>query len=367
VRTGLDPFRPADLHDQAATGEEPGHQLQREPHHTIQTGIDGYRVIAERDAAKRGVPLKKARFQYWDDEGNVSDAWWKAEPPAMIRATVQLGDDEPVVWDARFSEYVPLKDEYEDVTDENGVVVKVNGKKQTRKTGRRVPQGMWATRPTAQLEKCAEAGALRRACPEDLSNLYVDAEMQRDDPEPSQTTLVDDGAPTAARDWIAEAAVAEDAEALREIWRSSAARGEKSPSVMAAIRKRTAELREQEKAEGDTESGETIQPVSPEPLVSERAGEVVAEPDTAETLAAAAEAEAGYDVAQVQEVPDQSATVLPQGMHAPDGWGRPISEVGTICGLTADELGPGETAVVDRADAEEVTCPGCRASLGLEE
>jgi phage recombination protein Bet len=251
IRTNLDPFR-RQLYMIARQEWDP-ETRSKQWRQTFQTGIDGYRVVAAREAARRGLELKTVTFQYWDKDGTVTDAWWKDEPPAMIRATVQLGDQQPVIWDARWSEYVPMKDEY---SEEGGT---------KKKTGKKVPQGMWATRPTAQLEKCAEAGALRRACPEDLSNLYVDAELERTDAQ--QTVLVDDGSQAPAddagvkHDWIAETKGA-DREKLRCIWRESSRRGEKSPSVMAAIRARTAELEEAEKA-AEAEQPEVIDPEPP--------------------------------------------------------------------------------------------------------
>jgi phage recombination protein Bet len=39
-----------------------------------------------------------------------------------------------------------------------------------------VPNSMWRTRPRGQLDKCAEAAALRAAFPEEVGNEYIDAE-----------------------------------------------------------------------------------------------------------------------------------------------------------------------------------------------
>ena len=41
-----------------------------------------------------------------------------------------------------------------------------------------VPNDMWANRPVGQLEKCAEAGALRRAFPEEIGNALTAEEME---------------------------------------------------------------------------------------------------------------------------------------------------------------------------------------------
>jgi RecT family len=41
-----------------------------------------------------------------------------------------------------------------------------------------VPNEMWANRPVGQLEKCAEAGALRRAFPEEIGNALTAEETE---------------------------------------------------------------------------------------------------------------------------------------------------------------------------------------------
>src|SRR5256885_16005138 len=41
-----------------------------------------------------------------------------------------------------------------------------------------VPNEMWSNRPVGQLEKCAEAGALRRAFPEEIGNALTAEEME---------------------------------------------------------------------------------------------------------------------------------------------------------------------------------------------
>lgn len=48
----------------------------------------------------------------------------------------------------------------------------------SRLGGIEVPNGMWAKRPSGQLEKCAEAGALRRAFPEEIGNQLTAEEME---------------------------------------------------------------------------------------------------------------------------------------------------------------------------------------------
>ena len=45
-----------------------------------------------------------------------------------------------------------------------------------------VPNSMWSRRPFGQIEKCAEAAALRKAFPEEIGNEYIDDEMANADP-----------------------------------------------------------------------------------------------------------------------------------------------------------------------------------------
>lgn len=61
----------------------------------------------------------------------------------------------------------------------------------TKEKGSAVPNSMWARRPYAQLSKCAEAQALRKAFPEEIGS----------EPTADETrTLLDDAAPPAATD-----------------------------------------------------------------------------------------------------------------------------------------------------------------------
>lgn len=48
----------------------------------------------------------------------------------------------------------------------------------TEKKGSTVPNSMWRKRPRGQIEKCAEAAALRRAFPEELGNEYAAEEIE---------------------------------------------------------------------------------------------------------------------------------------------------------------------------------------------
>lgn len=105
---------------------------------TQQTGIDGFRIIAERSGKYAGC-----------DEPVF---FWKNES-TLERATVtvyKMVQNQRCAFTATayWEEYNPN-------------------------------QGQWGRMPRTMLAKCAEALALRKAFPEDLSGLYTDAEMDQ--------------------------------------------------------------------------------------------------------------------------------------------------------------------------------------------
>jgi phage recombination protein Bet len=131
---------------------------------TIQTGIDGYRLIARRAADHAGQPIAYEDFVWYDAEGGEHTVWLRDEPPAACRVVLWRGDSRfPAV--AHWREYAPKVWDYE---------------AQEYKLG-----GLWPQMPANQLSKVAEALALRRACPADLSGLHVDEEMHAADAEES--------------------------------------------------------------------------------------------------------------------------------------------------------------------------------------
>ncbi|MFE0477032.1 recombinase RecT [Streptomyces sp. NPDC058947] len=126
----------------------------------IQTGIDGYRLIARRAADRAGQSIAYEDFVWYDAEGGEHTVWLRDEPPAACRVVVWRGDSRfPAV--AHWREYAPKVWDYE---------------AQEYKLG-----GLWPQMPASQLSKVAEALALRRACPADLSGLHVDEEMHAAD------------------------------------------------------------------------------------------------------------------------------------------------------------------------------------------
>lgn len=127
ARSGLDPFT------------RQIHFVKRGNQGTIQTGIDGYRAIAERTKTLAGID---------DVEYDVEDI----DHPNRASVTVyRLIDGQKVSFSAtaRWKEYVPQSGQ----------------------------DFMWKKMPYLMLGKVAEALALRKAFPNDLSGLYTHEEM----------------------------------------------------------------------------------------------------------------------------------------------------------------------------------------------
>lgn len=129
-----------------------------------QTGIDGYRVVAHRVAREDRSELEYEDTLWCGPDGNWRDVWLSATPPAAAKVTVLKGGK-------RYSAVATLEEYAARYPDGN-------------------PYPMWRRMPANQLEKCAEAKALRRAFPNDLAGIYTAEEMEHADAEAYQPAPV---------------------------------------------------------------------------------------------------------------------------------------------------------------------------------
>jgi len=154
-RTGLDPF--ARQIYMIGRNSKNMRTNQWETKYTIQTGIDGFRLIARRASDRARTTLGYEDTVWCGDDGQWTDVWLSDKPPRAAKlAVIRDGQRYPAV--ALMSEYMG--------TDKNGT-----------------PTRMWQTKGALMLAKCAEALALRKAFPQDLSGLYTADEMQASNDE----------------------------------------------------------------------------------------------------------------------------------------------------------------------------------------
>lgn len=184
-RTNLDPFR-KQIYALVFSKDDP-----KKRNMSIITGIDGFRVIAARSGRYR-PDEDEAIYEY--------DPLLKGptNPLGIVKSVVRIwiadamrdGGWKPVSGWAYWDEFAPIKEEVEGGFDwvDTGETWADTGKPKKRKVPRVagatvIPQldtsGNWAKMPRVMIAKCAEAQALRKAFPEDLSGLYEGAEVDR--------------------------------------------------------------------------------------------------------------------------------------------------------------------------------------------
>jgi len=140
-RTGLDPFM------------KQIYSIPRGGQRTIQTSIDGLRLIAER--TERYSPGKESIFVY--DEKNCL-----ISATSFVKKMTRDGTWHDVSETAMFSEYNPGNNTF------------------------------WKKMPHVMLSKCAEAKALRRAFPQEMSGIYTNEEMAQAEKSEDNTIVIEE-------------------------------------------------------------------------------------------------------------------------------------------------------------------------------
>lgn len=207
-RTGLDPF----ARQVYLVGRDTWDARSRTSvtKYTIQTGIDGFRLVARRAADAAREPFGYEDTLWADAGGRWHDVWLSDAPPAAAKVTVvRNGQRFPAI--ALFREYAGTK--------KDGSLTK-----------------MWAEKGALMIAKCAEALALRKAFPQDLSGLYTADEMSKAD-QPAATATVTqthtpapsvslaDAIAAESRDWHAEADELADRASLLALYADAHAYG----------------------------------------------------------------------------------------------------------------------------------------------
>ena len=140
-RTGLDPFA------------RQIYMIERGGRYTIQSSIDGLRIVAQRSNEYAG----QAGPFWCGADGVWTDVWLQATPPIAAKVGVMRKGFTEVLWAvAKFESY-------------------------------NANSPIWKKMPDLMIAKCAEALALRKAFPNDLSGIYTAEEMEQATPASAPT------------------------------------------------------------------------------------------------------------------------------------------------------------------------------------
>lgn len=151
-RTGLDPFA-KQIYLIGRKAYNPATK-QSEVKWTIQTSIEGLRITAQRTGQYQG----QTPPEWCGEDGVWRDIWLGPGNPAAARVGIlRAGHAAPTYGVSIFKEFAQTYGKEGQLTH------------------------MWADKPAHMIAKCAEANGLRKAFPNDLSDIYIPEEMDKED------------------------------------------------------------------------------------------------------------------------------------------------------------------------------------------
>jgi phage recombination protein Bet len=163
-RTRLDPFARQIYSIQRREKYVDNGQWRWRATRSTQVSIDGFRVLAQRTGEYAG----QLGPEWCGKDGVWRDVWLADHEPSAARVAALRKDFEKPLW------AVALLSDYAARNDKGELLA------------------MWRKMPALMLAKCAEALALRRAFPQELSGLYTSDEMMQASLAPTTRELADE-------------------------------------------------------------------------------------------------------------------------------------------------------------------------------